>query len=476
MTYVGGKAKLLVLPIDIDLQKLKEKVYGALRVDSTSYDLQMSMQATYGPNKLRGGIADIDDDGDVMGFIEYCRMNPTDLIPLYATLNMRTIQASTLRPNKDGHVGQSKSTEVVSNDPTIELDAPIHGKDDNDCGNGIDDYMNNDNHDHYDEHYDNDYCYDNGDNVENEDTTQNEIPVKSVHETVKQSKCVQRIPCDDGDIDRMKRMTDPFRWCPKPCDAPVNMIAPKQSNGGTTLRVNDIFSNKVELQDSLGKYEIENSFEWKVYKSNKSLFEVKCKDVGKCKWRARGIVIPGSNLFRLSRIDGMDMHACGRDQICPHHRQAGKRVAGILLRSRFDLENRVHRPKDIVFDFERDFSVNLSYMQAWRARHWALEAQSGSPEESFMLLPDYCEMLKSTNPGTVTHIETDDDDQFRFFFMAMGASLRGFKLHIRPVIAVDGTFLKGKYPGILYIAVGIDANKMIFPVAFGVGPKESNES
>ncbi|XP_065858654.1 uncharacterized protein [Euphorbia lathyris] len=186
MTYVGGKSKLMVLSIEIDLQKLKERVYTAMRVDSTSYDLQMSMQATYGPNKVRGRVAPIDDDDDVMGFIEYCRMNPTDLIPLYVTLSLRTIDAEVLRCHEDEHVDPSEPPEV-SYDPTIEIETRMHVNDDNDSGNDDDDdYQNYDNNVHYDEHFDHNYSYENGDNVENEvDVSHNQNPRKGVHETSK---------------------------------------------------------------------------------------------------------------------------------------------------------------------------------------------------------------------------------------------------------------------------------------------------
>ena len=51
-------------------------------------------------------------------------------------------------------------------------------------------------------------------------------------------------------------------------------------------------------------------------------------------------------------------------------------------------------------------------------------------------------MLKQKNPGTITDIVTNVDNQFKYLFMAFGACFFGFRTSIRPVIAVDGTFLK----------------------------------
>ncbi|CAN6721796.1 unnamed protein product [Malus baccata var. baccata] len=58
----------------------------------------------------------------------------------------------------------------------------------------------------------------------------------------------------------------------------------------------------------------------------------------------------------------------------------------------------------------------------------------------------------------------------------MGASIRGFRGSMRPVVAVDGTFLKGKYLGTLFVAVCHDGQNQIYPLAFGVGDSENDAS
>ncbi|KAJ4716950.1 MuDR family transposase [Melia azedarach] len=79
----------------------------------------------------------------------------------------------------------------------------------------------------------------------------------------------------------------------------------------------------------------------------------------------------------------------------------------------------------------------------------------GDPAESFKGLPVYYRVLEDKNPGTMTAIEIDDKDHFLYFFMALG-----------PVIAIDGTFLKGKFRGTLFITSAQDGNDQIYPLAF----------
>ncbi|KAH0675262.1 hypothetical protein KY285_023063 [Solanum tuberosum] len=46
----------------------------------------------------------------------------------------------------------------------------------------------------------------------------------------------------------------------------------------------------------------------------------------------------------------------------------------------------------------------------------------------------------------------------------------------RPVISVDGTHMYGKYDIKLLIAIGIDGNDNILPLAFAIVDKESKEA
>ena len=90
--------------------------------------------------------------------------------------------------------------------------------------------------------------------------------------------------------------------------------------------------------------------------------------------------------------------------------------------------------------------IKISYEEAWRAREFALESIRGSPEESYHLLPLWSHIWEQKNPSSMTRIETDSHNYFLYFFMALGQSIAGFN-KLRPVVAVDGTHLKGKYKG-----------------------------
>ena len=47
---------------------------------------------------------------------------------------------------------------------------------------------------------------------------------------------------------------------------------------------------------------------------------------------------------------------------------------------------------------------------------------------------------------------------------------------IRPVLMVDIVCYKREYKSIMLVVVSIDANKQVYPMAFGLGDKENDES
>ncbi|KAH6836963.1 hypothetical protein C2S53_013439 [Perilla frutescens var. hirtella] len=68
------------------------------------------------------------------------------------------------------------------------------------------------------------------------------------------------------------------------------------------------------------------------------------------------------------------------------------------------------------------------------------------------------------------------DGRFKHSFIALGACVNAFLQYAHPVLVIDGTHLKGKNKGILFVAVMKDGNEQILPVAVGLGPIENDES
>ena len=85
-------------------------------------------------------------------------------------------------------------------------------------------------------------------------------------------------------------------------------------------------------------------------------------------------------------------------------------------------------------------------------------------------------MLEKENPGIITKLLMDEENKFEYTFMSLGSSITSFKECCRPVIVIDGTHLKGKFRGVLFVTTANDGNEQIYPIAFGVGDKENDRS
>ncbi|XP_015163676.1 uncharacterized protein [Solanum tuberosum] len=99
----------------------------------------------------------------------------------------------------------------------------------------------------------------------------------------------------------------------------------------------------------------------------------------------------------------------------------------------------------------------------------------GTHEHRYAVLNVYRYMLEVANPGSKMALSLDENGRFKYFFISYAAWITGFQ-EMRKVIAVDGTFLRSKYEGVLLSAVAQDAENHIFPVAFCVVDKEWDAS
>ncbi|KAK3205561.1 hypothetical protein Dsin_019607 [Dipteronia sinensis] len=134
------------------------------------------------------------------------------------------------------------------------------------------------------------------------------------------------------------------------------------------------------------------------------------------------------------------------------------------------------RPKNIMMDMKTMFDIQVMYSKAHAALSYALALTYGSHEEMFQHLPSFGYVQEQQNPGTIIELQCTEDNKFLYFFMALGALIRGFRRCMPHVIAVDGTFLKGRCMGTMFMAIVQDGNEQAFPIALGYGDSENNAS
>ena len=238
------------------------------------------------------------------------------------------------------------------------------------------------------------------------------------------------------------------------------------------LTVGQEFPDVKACRRALRDMAIALHFEIQTIKSDKTRFTAKCSSEG-CPWRVHAAKLPGVPTFTIRTIH--ESHTCGGINHLGHQQASVQWVASsVEQRLR---ENPNCKPKEILEEIHRVHGITLSYKQAWRGKERIMATMRGSFEQGYRLLPQYCEQVKRTNPGSIASVYgSPADNCFQRLFLSFHASIFGFLNACRPLIGLDRTYLKNKYLGTLLLATGFDGDGALFPLAFGVVDEESDEN
>ncbi|XP_027936964.1 uncharacterized protein LOC114191777 [Vigna unguiculata] len=238
------------------------------------------------------------------------------------------------------------------------------------------------------------------------------------------------------------------------------------------LSVGQEFPDVKSCRRALRDTAIALHFEMQTIKSDKTRFTAKCASEG-CPWRIHAAKLPGVPTFTIRTIH--ENHSCGGISHLGHHQASVQWVAN-SVEQRLK-ENPNYKPKEILEEIHRVHGITLSYKQAWRGKERIMAAMRGSFEEGYRLLPQYCEQVKRTNPGSIASVYGSPVDCcFQRLFISFQASIYGFLNACRPLLGLDRTYLKSKYLGTLLLATGFDGDGALFPLAFGVVDEENDEN
>lgn len=245
---------------------------------------------------------------------------------------------------------------------------------------------------------------------------------------------------------------------------------------GMGIEVDQEFSSKEAVWDLINKASNKYCFNVKTVKSDPMRLMVKCSQASTgCDWYLRVAKIQKSDFWcvRVYR----NMHKCSRSvQSTSYTRQRGTpRLVASVLHEDYPCQFDTPAPKNIMSIVQGRLGLSCSYSTALRGKKQHVKDVRGSPETSYKLLFSYLHMLKVVNPGTITSVELDEDKRFKFLFIALGASVEGFRA-MRKVIVIDATFLKTVYGGMLVFATAQDPNHHHYPIAFGVIDSENHAS
>ncbi|KAL7253599.1 hypothetical protein ACSBR1_008019 [Camellia fascicularis] len=151
-------------------------------------------------------------------------------------------------------------------------------------------------------------------------------------------------------------------------------------------------------------------------------------------------------------------HICGVAVRTPKNPRAGSNLVSDVICERVH-DKPLTRPTDVVYDLKKDYGLEVSYRVAWLGVEKARSEMFGAHSISFDQLRWYSSVAMENNLGSYINIEYDEQN-YRFirYFMSFKACIDGFN-HYRPLLFLDGTFLKGKFKGSLLAATANDGNQ-----------------
>ncbi|XP_022855837.1 uncharacterized protein LOC111377032 [Olea europaea var. sylvestris] len=436
--YIGNgeeNVDILYVPSSISYIELYNKVQELVNVDSKLYEIEM-MSLNPGMSKFSVPPQRINSDMKVKWFLSICKKHP-----LCVTISTKvTGECDSVREfERDCGVETNGEVEKgdVSHQNEVELYDGDHGNDNVEEGNSVD--------------------WDNLHIIQGS-SEQQDFEDKSP-------------PRNENNVDFSMEEDIIGTSTQVLCSIPYRSSVRIPEN--EDVHDDELFPTKSALISKLQLLAVKYQFEFKVKKSNKSVYTVVCVEKI-CNWRLRATSIAESEIFQIRKYSSH--HICSMSVRRRDNRHATYSVIGKHVAPKYHDANIVYRPRNIINDVRREFGITIKYHKAYMAKEFAYKEVRGSPDDSYAKLPMYCHILEKNNPGTLTFIETDNDGHFMYFFMALGPSIRGFLSSIRRVICVDGTFLKSKYRGTLLVATCQDANRQIYPLAWGIVDSENNDS
>ncbi|KAL7201532.1 hypothetical protein ACSBR1_033269 [Camellia fascicularis] len=182
-----------------------------------------------------------------------------------------------------------------------------------------------------------------------------------------------------------------------------------------------------------------------------------------------------SKAFVIKQFD--NVHTCGSSfRTIKHARMTSSMIGGLISS---DIRNKaLTSVSEVVCDFKDYYGTEVSYRRAWMGVEKARGLVFGDYSSSFDDLRWYVDAANACNPGSVFDMEFDIDSKgrhFRCLFFAFEACIHGFK-YCRPLLMLDGTFLKGRHTGCLLAATAKDGNQGLYPLCFAIVDSESYDS
>ncbi|XP_016459416.2 uncharacterized protein LOC107782974 [Nicotiana tabacum] len=185
----------------------------------------------------------------------------------------------------------------------------------------------------------------------------------------------------------------------------------------TYIEEGQVYQDKQTVAAAMKNFSVMHKFQFRVKRSSHRSYCLICV-AENCKWHFKATSINDSVIFKIRSFSRQ--HTCSLLDETFIQRKCTAAVVGSMVVPKYCDPKTVYTPKDIQTDVLSEHGLNLSYMQAWRAKEKALQFLRGNPSDSYSKqLPKYFYILEETYPGFVVKLKKAADDCFLYAFVAL---------------------------------------------------------
>ncbi|CAA7052253.1 unnamed protein product [Microthlaspi erraticum] len=234
------------------------------------------------------------------------------------------------------------------------------------------------------------------------------------------------------------------------------------------------FNSGLEFKDQLLRYSLKTQYDVKMARSEANRIAVVCCGEN-CKFRVYCSFEPPINKWMVKVCNMRHNH--GKSSRVSMLKQGV--IAGLF---REELRRNVNLQAAVIKDTIKErYNIVVPISKCYRGRRIALNTIMEAQVTQFAKLWDYEAELKRTHPNIRTDLCTirkDDEgvDMFDCFYICFDEFRTTWKNCCRPVIGLDGCFLKWELNGDLLSAVGRNADNRMYPIAWAVVRGETKDT
>ncbi|XP_061352398.1 uncharacterized protein LOC133297302 [Gastrolobium bilobum] len=245
--------------------------------------------------------------------------------------------------------------------------------------------------------------------------------------------------------------------------------------GHVQLELGMEFVSLEHFKNGVKDYNISLGRQFKWVKYDKVRPRAKCSNE-ECDWM---IYCAWNNKFNSFQVKTFnDSHSCCR---IFKNKRASKDWVLKKLKKKMVTQPNMTRV-EAYEHLKEEYKVHVHLKKVTKALRKAKGRIEGCEKEWYAKLRDYLTEILRSNPGSICQMQVipqpvpNSPPIFSKLYICLDACKKGFKAGCRPLIGLDGCFLKGYYGGQLLSAVGEDANKSFYVIAYAVVDSETKEN